>query len=740
MSRDELREAHRPAPRTPVARRWLEHAGATRAAGPAAALRIEVPLAERVPVALDEQPAAAGAPGALAVAVVYAFEIEASRHLPSVLVLAVAGFAVQGWLPASWRLWLFVLLSLASIGLVLEPRDALCVIGLGLAMIGVCRLPVAFALRVALLLLIAGNLAYWRSASLDLFWPVLGAMFMFRLVLYMRELRREKEPASVWQRVAYFFLLPNVVFLLFPIVDYRTYLRTYVDRADLAVYGRGVRLLFRGVVHLLAYRLVYHAVVIPPHAVGHLADVVRYVVSFWLLYLRISGQFHIVIGMLCLFGFNLPETNHLYYLASSFTDLWRRTNIYWKDFMQNVFYFTFYTRFKRLGRLTGVVLATLGIFVVSWLLHSYQWLWLRGEFPIRLTDMLFWGLIGLAVAGTVVWEMRRRTRPAREFSLVRAVRRSASVVGMFLAMSLLWSLWSSSSVADWWDVVSVAGERPAREWWLLIAALAGVIALGTLLQAALARGGSWMVVPPARARAYAAAASLALLLAAQPGIQRRLGPVGAVAASFGYVGPNALDVEREMLGYYEGLLDASVAAERDGNDAPPEWAELPVSRTADLRSVELVPGFEGRFKGAPFRTNRWGMRDREYTREKPPGTFRIAVLGSSVTMGSGVGDGETFESLAERALNERGGFREFERVELLNFGMAGHSVLQEMRMLDAKALSFEPDMILCVVHANEDVLARRALRAAVAQGRELGYPWLEELVRQRDLASWSMAA
>ena len=92
------------------------------------------------------------------------------------------------------------------------------------------------------------------------------------------------------------------------------------------------------------------------------------------------------------------------------------------------------------------------------------------------------------------------------------------------------------------------------------------------------------------------------------------------------------------------------------NDAPPEWAELPVSRTADLRSVELVPGFEGRFKGAPFRTNRWGMRDREYTREKPPGTFRIAVLGSSVTMGSGVGDGETFESLAERALNERGGF------------------------------------------------------------------------------------
>ena len=38
----------------------------------------------------------------------------------------------------------------------------------------------------------------------------------------------------------------------------------------------------------------------------------------------------------------------------------------------------------------------MGIFVVSWLLHSYQWLWLRGEFPIRLADVLFWGIIGVA--------------------------------------------------------------------------------------------------------------------------------------------------------------------------------------------------------------------------------------------------------------------------------------------------------------------------------------------------------
>ena len=59
----------------------------------------------------------------------------------------------------------------------------------------------------------------------------------------------------------------------------------------------------------------------------------------FLLYLRVSGQFHLIVGLLHLFGFRLPETHKLYYLAHSFTELWRRINIYWTDFMMKpVFY------------------------------------------------------------------------------------------------------------------------------------------------------------------------------------------------------------------------------------------------------------------------------------------------------------------------------------------------------------------------------------------------------------------
>ena len=46
-----------------------------------------------------------------------------------------------------------------------------------------------------------------------------------------------------------------------------------------------------------------------------------------------------------------------------------------------------------------------------------------------------------------------------------------------------------------------------------------------------------------------------------------------------------------------------------------------------------------------------GLRDREYTLEKPPGVFRIAVLGSSIDMGWGVGTEDTYVSLLEDWLN-----------------------------------------------------------------------------------------
>jgi D-alanyl-lipoteichoic acid acyltransferase DltB (MBOAT superfamily) len=97
--------------------------------------------------------------------------------------------------------------------------------------------------------------------------------------------------------------------------------------------------MLRGVVQLLLYRLIYHYALLDITSVTNTKDVAEYVVATYLLYLHVSGQFHLIVGLLLMFGFNLPETHHRYLLASSFTDFWRRINIYWKDFITKLFFY-----------------------------------------------------------------------------------------------------------------------------------------------------------------------------------------------------------------------------------------------------------------------------------------------------------------------------------------------------------------------------------------------------------------
>ena len=139
--------------------------------------------------------------------------------------------------------------------------------------------------------------------------------------------------------LSYFFLLPNYYFLLFPVVDFQTFRRSYFQRDIHPVAQQGVWWIFRGTTHLLLYRLIYQLQgrFTPPTCSGsHRRG--RKIIFCYLLYLRVSGQFHIIAGMLCLFGYDMPETNHRYLLAHSVNDLWRRMNIYWKDFMVKIVY------------------------------------------------------------------------------------------------------------------------------------------------------------------------------------------------------------------------------------------------------------------------------------------------------------------------------------------------------------------------------------------------------------------
>jgi hypothetical protein len=111
---------------------------------------------------------------------------------------------------------------------------------------------------------------------------------------------------------------------------------------------------------------------------------------------------------------------------------------------------------------------------------------------------------------------------------------------------------------------------------------------------------------------------------------------------------------------------------------------------------EYKPNLDVFFKGVRFRTNSRGMRDMEYALAKPPGTYRVAVLGSSFTLPVGVEIEDAFHSLLEERCSRE---RVPARCEFLNFAVGMHGPSQFLAMLRYRALAFEPDLVLVSVTA-----------------------------------------
>jgi D-alanyl-lipoteichoic acid acyltransferase DltB (MBOAT superfamily) len=381
------------------------------------------------------------------------FRVE-GRAFQTLVLFALAALPAHYLLPYRWKKPLFVALSAAGLVHVFGAETGLVVLALSAPLIGFCYLPVAWAWRAGLVAASTAAFAALRpGAAADLIppnvWPVLATMFMFRMVVYLYELKHAERPEPLVDTLGYFFLLPNYCFLHFPVVDYRTMQRGYFARDVHATQRVGLQMMFRGTTHLLLYRLVYHELLITPDEVRGPFALAGYLVCNYLLYLRVSGQFHVACGMLHLFGYSLPETHRRYLLAESFTDYWRRINIYWKDFMVRVVFNPVVFALKRWPRPAALAVATAVVFATTWALHAYQSFWLRGDWGFGLPDALFWGILGLLVLVNVQLDARRPRPKAEPRGPRQVALRAARVAGTFATIALLWSLWSSPSVGAW---------------------------------------------------------------------------------------------------------------------------------------------------------------------------------------------------------------------------------------------------------------------------------------------------
>ncbi len=113
----------------------------------------------------------------------------------------------------------------------------------------------------------------------------------------------------------------------------------------------------------------------------------------------------------------------------------------------------------------------------------------------------------------------------------------------------------------------------------------------------------------------------------------------------------------------------------------------------DLIGYRNKANFEARWGGIVYKTNAEGWREeREYQKEKPVNTYRIMVLGDSITFGmTGFKQTEIYPKLLEGLLNSNGRGMHY---EVINAAVYGYSNSQEILYLKRYGLEYNPDLVI----------------------------------------------
>ncbi len=157
-----------------------------------------------------------------------------------------------------------------------------------------------------------------------------------------------------------------------------------------------------------------------------------------------------------------------------------------------------------------------------------------------------------------------------------------------------------------------------------------------------------------------------------------------------------------------------------------------VQRSSNPRlAFELRPGAFVRAE-VDYRINSGGLRNPEVSLTKPPGVGRIAVLGDSIAFGYWVAEEQAFPRQLERMLGPQ--------IQVLNFGVPGYNLDQEIEALRTRVFEYSPDLVVVALCLNDlegifsyeyGLTVDRSARSARLSGR-----LREGLLRRSVLAAW----
>lgn len=126
--------------------------------------------------------------------------------------------------------------------------------------------------------------------------------------------------------------------------------------------------------------------------------------------------------------------------------------------------------------------------------------------------------------------------------------------------------------------------------------------------------------------------------------------------------------------------------------------KVPVSHEGRIFHMNKPGAYFKNLYGVEVKINSKGLRDYEYSYAKPPDTYRILVLGDSITFGWGVEIQQTYAKILEDKLNRTNLGRKF---QVINTGVGNYSTETELDFLKMEGLKYKPDMIILGYFIND---------------------------------------
>jgi len=113
-----------------------------------------------------------------------------------------------------------------------------------------------------------------------------------------------------------------------------------------------------------------------------------------------------------------------------------------------------------------------------------------------------------------------------------------------------------------------------------------------------------------------------------------------------------------------------------------------------------IPNRSAFLMGVNVSINSQGLRDHEYSSAKPPGVYRIVMLGDSTTLGWGVPLEQTIVKVLERELN-RTTVPGYRRIEAINAAVGNYGTVQEVAHYKTYERAWRPDLVILQYFIND---------------------------------------